>query len=61
MIMGMTTLTFVHVLLSLVGILSGVIVLLGMLAGQRLDGLTALFLATTVLTSVTGSFFRLAK
>jgi hypothetical protein len=57
MILGMTTLTFVHVLLSLAGIASGVIVALGMLASKRLDGLTAIFLATTVLTSVTGFFF----
>lgn len=57
MILGMTTLTFVHVLLSLAGIASGVIVALGMLASKRLDGLTAVFLATTVLTSVTGFFF----
>jgi hypothetical protein len=34
-----------------------VIVALGMLAAKRLDGLTAVFLATTVLTSLTGFFF----
>jgi hypothetical protein len=43
--------------LSLVGIASGVIVLYGMLGAKRLEGLTALFLATTVLTSVTAFFF----
>jgi hypothetical protein len=53
----MTAFTLIHVLLSLVGIASGLIVVLGMLAAKRLDGLTALFLATTVLTSVTGFFF----
>jgi hypothetical protein len=57
MLFGMTTFTFVHVLLSLVGIASGLIVVLGMLAAKRLDGLTALFLASTVLTSVTGFLF----
>jgi len=57
MILGMTTFTFVHVAISLVGILSGLVVALGMLAGKRLDGWTALFLITTVLTSVTGFFF----
>jgi hypothetical protein len=55
MILGMTTFTFVHVAISLLGILSGVIVLFGLLAAKQLDGLTALFLLTTVLTSVTGS------
>src|SRR6266567_6697720 len=49
--------TIVHVLISLVGILTGLIVLFGMLAENRLDGLTRWFLVTTVLTSVTGFFF----
>ena len=57
MIFGMTTFTFVHVVLSLIGILSGFIVMFGLFAGKRLDGWTALFLVTTVLTSVTGFFF----
>jgi hypothetical protein len=59
MILGMSadTFTLVHVILSLVGIGSGLIVLFGMLGAKRLDGWTALFLATTVLTSVTGFFF----
>ena len=59
MILGMTisTFTFVHVLLSLVGIGSGLLVAVGLLTGKRLDGWTALFLATTVLTSVTGFLF----
>jgi hypothetical protein len=49
--------TQIHVLISLVGILTGLIVLLGMLAGKRLDRWTKWFLITTVLTSVTGFFF----
>ena len=59
MILGMSTATFtsVHVILSLIGILAGLVVLFGMLRSQRLSGWTALFLATTVLTSVTGFFF----
>jgi hypothetical protein len=57
MILGMTTLTFVHTAISLVGIFSGLIVLFGLLGGKRLDGWTGLFLVTTVLTSVTGYFF----
>ncbi len=59
MILGMTTstFTFVHVLLSLVGIGSGFVVVFGLLTGKRLDGWTALFLATTVATSVTGFLF----
>lgn len=59
MILGMTTSTFtlVHVVLSLVGIASGLVVAFGLLARKRLDGWTALFLATTVATSVTGFGF----
>jgi hypothetical protein len=59
MILGMSTSTFtvVHVVLSLIGIVSGIIVLFGMFSANRLTGWTALFLATTVLTSVTGFFF----
>src|SRR5260370_8875735 len=57
MIFGMTTFTLVHVAINLVGILSGLVVVFGLLAAKRLDGWTALFLVTTVLTSVTGFFF----
>ena len=49
--------TLVHVAISLVGIASGFAVLFGLLAGNRLDGWTKLFLITTVATSVTGFFF----
>ena len=44
----------IHVGLSLIGIVSGLIVLYGLLTGQALGGWTALFLATTILTSATG-------
>jgi len=57
MIFGMTPFTFVHVLISLIGILSGFIVVFGMIAAKRLPGMTAIFLVSTVLTSVTGFFF----
>jgi hypothetical protein len=59
MIFGMSTATytFLHVLISLVGIGSGGFVMFGFLSGKRLDGWTALFLATTVATSVSGFGF----
>ncbi len=44
----------IHVALSLIGIVTGLIVLYGLLAGRALGGWTALFLATTILTSITG-------
>jgi len=46
------------VLLSLVGIGSGLLVVYGLLLGKRFDGATAIFLATTVLTSLTGFYFQ---
>ena len=49
--------TIIHTLISLIGIFTGLIVLVGLLAGKRLDGWTKWFLITTVLTSVTGFFF----
>jgi len=55
--MSLSTFTLVHVLISLVGIASGLVVLYGLLSGKRLDGWTALFLISTVLTSVTGFGF----
>ena|SRR5271157_3540378 len=57
MIFGMTTFTFVHVVLSLVGIFSGFVVVFGLIAAKRLDIWTAVFLASTVATSVTGFGF----
>ena len=59
MILGMSisTFTLIHVVLSLVGIFAGLIVLFGMFTSKGFNGWTALFLATTVLTSVTGFFF----
>jgi uncharacterized membrane protein SirB2 len=63
MILGMSisTFTLVHVVLSLVGIFAGFVVLFGMFSSKSLDGWVALFLATTVLTSVTGFFFPFDK
>jgi len=57
MYLGSPTLTFLHVAISLIGILSGVVVGFGLLAGKRMDRLTSLFLWTTILTSVTGFIF----
>ena len=58
MILGMSTATFtlLHVVLSLIGILAGLVVLYGMLQSKRLVGWTTIFLTTTVLTTVTGFF-----
>ncbi len=61
MIFGMTILTSVHVLLSLVGILAGFVVMFGLLSAKQLHGWTAVFIWTTVATSVTGFLFPFHK
>lgn len=63
MVLGMSlaTYTLIHVLISLVGIGSGLVVLFGMIANQRFDRWTAVFLATTIATSVTGFGFPFVK
>jgi hypothetical protein len=53
--------TLFHVLISLVGIGSGLVVLYGFLAGRRFDRYTPIFLWTTVATSVTGFLFPVHK
>jgi hypothetical protein len=59
MILGMSihAFTVLHVVISLICIVSGLIVLYGMFGSQRMSGWTALFLATTILTSMTGFLF----
>jgi len=59
MILGMSTglFTGIHVLLSLAGIVTGFIVMFGMIGGKRLPSWTAWFFVTSILTDVTGFFF----
>jgi hypothetical protein len=58
---GLAALTLIHVIISLIGIVSGLVVTFGLLRSQRMDGLTALFLVATVATSVTGFLFPFHK
>ena len=60
MLFDLPTFTLIHVLISVVGIISGLVVVGGLMAGARLEGWTALFLATTTLTNVTGFGFPTA-
>ena len=56
MILGMSLSTFVtvHVIISLIAIVSGVIVIFGLLTSKSMPGLTSTFLLFTILTSATG-------
>ncbi|HVU25080.1 MAG TPA: hypothetical protein VHE13_13215 [Opitutus sp.] len=53
----MNTFTLVHVIISLVAIVSGFFAVAGLLASRLSRVATALFLSTTVLTSLTGFLF----
>jgi hypothetical protein len=59
--MSLETFTIFHVAISVIAILSGFVVVFGLLGGKRLDGSTAVFLTTAVLTSVTGFLFPFEK
>jgi hypothetical protein len=60
MILGLSvhTFTVIHVLISLVGIVAGVIVAFAMVQGKSVPGWTALALLALILTSVPGFFFH---
>ena len=63
MVLGMSlaNFTMVHVIISLIGIVSGIIVMFGMLGSNKMPGLTAIFLLFTILTSATGFLFPFEK
>ena len=61
MILGLTPLVFIHTLISLVGIVTGFIVLKGLLTNDRMDRMTGWFLAMTILTSATGFILPATK
>ena len=56
MVLGMSLSTFVtlHVIISLIGIVAGIVVMFALLGSNRMPGLTAIFLLFTILTSATG-------
>ncbi|HEY2708664.1 MAG TPA: hypothetical protein VGI95_11490 [Caulobacteraceae bacterium] len=60
MILGLSVELFtkLHVAISLIGLISGLVAVMAMVGKRYTPGVTALFLATTVLTSVTGFFFH---
>jgi hypothetical protein len=58
---GLAIFTLVHVLISLIGVVAGLVVAYGLLTAKRLDRWTAVFLWTTLSTSVTGFMFPVHK
>jgi len=63
MILGMSLSLFttVHVIISLIAIVAGIIVIFGLLGSKPMPGLTAIFLLFTILTSATGFLFPFEK
>ena len=63
MVLGMSlaTFTLVHVIISLIAIVSGTVVMFGLLTSKSMPGLTAIFLLFTILTSATGFLFPFEK
>ena len=59
--LSLSAFTMLHVVISLIGIVSGLIVLSGLLKSQSMPGMTAIFLLTTILTNVTGLMFPFEK
>lgn len=59
--MSLSTFTLLHVLISLIGVVAGLIAMVGWLKSDSSRIPTAIFLATTVLTSVTGFLFPFTK
>ncbi len=59
MVLGLSlpAFTLLHVVISLVAIVSGLVVMFGLLGSKRLPGLTAIFLLFTILTNATGFLF----
>ena len=55
--MSLATFTTLHVVISLVGLLTGGLVLIGMVKGREYPYMTPLFLITAIATSVTGFMF----
>ena len=57
MAFNMATFTLIHVIISMIGILAGLVVVGGLMAGVRYNGWIATYLATTILTNATGFGF----
>lgn len=59
--LSLSAVTTLHVVISLVGIVTGLIVLSGLFKSQSMPGMTAIFLITTILTNATGFMFPFEK
>jgi hypothetical protein len=58
---NITTFTFLHVALSVVGLIAGLVVVGGVMAGRHFSGWAGTFLVTTFLTNLSGFGFPFVK
>lgn len=63
MVLGLSlaTFTLLHVVISLIGIVAGLVAMVGLLKSRPMPGWTGIFLLTTILTSATGFLFPVDK
>lgn len=59
--LSVAAITLIHVIISLVGIVTGLVAMVGLLKSRPMPGWTGAFLLTTILTSATGFMFPVDK
>ncbi len=59
--LSVAAVTLIHVIISLIGIITGLIAMVGLLKSRPMPGWTKIFLLTTILTSATGFMFPVDK
>ena len=59
--LSVAAITLIHVIISMIGIVTGLMAMIGLLTSKPMPGWTAVFLLTTILTSVTGFMFPFDK
>lgn len=59
--LSVAVVTLIHIVISLIGIVTGLVAMVGLLRSRPMPGWTGIFLLTTILTSVTGFMFPVDK
>lgn len=59
--LSLSAFTSLHVIISLIAIISGIVVMFGFLGSKRMPEMTGIFLLFTILTSATGFLFPFEK
>ncbi|RYX88114.1 MAG: hypothetical protein EON84_17590, partial [Bradyrhizobiaceae bacterium] len=59
--LSVAAITLIHVVISIIGIVTGLMAMIGLLTSKPMPRWTTVFLLTTILTSVTGFMFPFDK